>query len=94
MNTKVTPGDNSKSIHLEGTFSQRHRSNTTSNLYLDWTLSVECSVTRRRPCGDYLDPGVVKNLEDFAQRGGLVLLTGDSTVQIKGATKLNAVADW
>jgi hypothetical protein len=32
MNDKVTPGDNNKSIHLEGTFSQRHRSNNTSNL--------------------------------------------------------------
>jgi hypothetical protein len=32
MNTKMTPDDNNKSIHLEGTFSQRHRSNSTSNL--------------------------------------------------------------
>jgi hypothetical protein len=31
-NDQVTPGDNNKSIHLEGTFSQRHRSNNTSNL--------------------------------------------------------------
>jgi hypothetical protein len=38
---------------------------------------------------DYLDPAVVKALEDFAAHGGLVLLTGDSTVQIKGAKKLD-----
>src|SRR5262249_38891473 len=37
---------------------------------------------------DYLDPAVVKALEDFAANGGLVLLTGDSTVAIKGAVKL------
>jgi hypothetical protein len=38
---------------------------------------------------DYLDPAVVKALEDFAAHGGLVLLTGDSTVKIKGAKKLD-----
>lgn len=37
---------------------------------------------------DYLDPKVVQALEAFAARGGLVLLTGDSTVAIKGAVKL------
>ena len=37
---------------------------------------------------DYLDPQVIKALESFAAGGGLVLLTGDSTVQIKGAVKL------
>ncbi len=38
---------------------------------------------------DYLDPAVVKGLEEFAEGGGRVLLTGDSTVKIKGATKLD-----
>jgi hypothetical protein len=37
---------------------------------------------------DYLAPAVVRALEDFAGRGGLVLLTADCTVQIKGAIKL------
>lgn len=37
---------------------------------------------------DYLDPAVVKALEQFAKGGGLVLLTGDSTVAIQGAVKL------
>lgn len=37
---------------------------------------------------DYLDPPVVAALESFASGGGLVLLTGDSTVSIKGAIKL------
>src|SRR5262249_23691641 len=39
---------------------------------------------------DYLDPKVIAALEEFAQGGGKVLLTGDSTVQIKGAIKLDA----
>ena len=37
---------------------------------------------------DYLDPDVVKALESFIEQGGLVLLTADCTVAIKGATKL------
>jgi hypothetical protein len=37
---------------------------------------------------DYLDPKVIAALEDYAAHGGLVLLTGDCTVTIKGAKKL------
>jgi len=37
---------------------------------------------------DYLDRAVVAALERFATGGGLVLLTGDCTVQIRGAIKL------
>jgi hypothetical protein len=40
---------------------------------------------------DYLDPQVVAALEDFAGRGGLVLLTGDCTVTVRGAVKLPVV---
>jgi hypothetical protein len=39
---------------------------------------------------DYVAPAVVAALEDFAKRGGLVLLTADSAVQIGGAVKLSA----
>jgi hypothetical protein len=38
---------------------------------------------------DYLDPKVIAALEDYAAHGGLVLLTGDCTVTIKGAKKLS-----
>src|SRR5437667_305340 len=38
---------------------------------------------------DYLDPKVIAALEDFAKRGGLVLMTGDCTVKIAGAVKLS-----
>jgi len=37
---------------------------------------------------DYLDPPVVRALEEFAARGGLVLLTADCEVKIKGAINL------
>src|SRR3954447_23867568 len=37
---------------------------------------------------DYLDPEVIAALEDFARNGGLVLMTGDCTVDVKGAVKL------
>ena len=37
---------------------------------------------------DYLDPKVARGLEAFAAAGGLVLLTADCTVQLKGARKL------
>ena len=40
----------------------------------------------------YLDPKVVTALESFAFSGGLVLLTGDCAVQVKGATRLAAKA--
>jgi hypothetical protein len=39
---------------------------------------------------DYLDPKVIAGLEDFAARGGLILMTGDCTINVKGATKLSA----
>jgi hypothetical protein len=37
---------------------------------------------------EYLDPKVIANLEDFARRGGLILLTGDCKVQVKGGVNL------
>jgi hypothetical protein len=37
---------------------------------------------------DYLDPQVIAALEQFAAGGGKVILTGDSTVKIKGAIEL------
>jgi len=40
---------------------------------------------------DYLDPQVVEALEVFIRGGGKVLLTGDSSVAIKGAVKLDVL---
>jgi hypothetical protein len=42
---------------------------------------------------DYLPPEVVSALEDFAARGGLVLLTADCRVKITGAVDLGVVPD-
>jgi hypothetical protein len=36
----------------------------------------------------YLDPKVIESLERFIEDGGVVLLTGDCTVKVKGAVKL------
>jgi len=43
---------------------------------------------------DYLDSDVVAALEQFAARGGLVLITRDSTLEVKGAVTLDAAAGW
>lgn len=37
---------------------------------------------------DYLDPKVIKALEKFAAAGGVVLMTADCTMNVKGAVKL------
>ncbi len=42
---------------------------------------------------DYLDPKVVSALESYIAHGGMVLLTDDSQVQIKGAEKLGVTVD-
>jgi hypothetical protein len=41
----------------------------------------------------HLDPPVLRGLEDFVRGGGLVLLTGDCTVEIAGAVKLSVTPD-
>ena len=43
---------------------------------------------------DYLDPDVVAALEQFAGQGGLVLVTRDSSLKIKGAVTLDAAPGW
>ena len=43
---------------------------------------------------DYLDPDVIAALENFIKAGGLVLLTADSTVQVRGAGKLDIAPAW
>jgi hypothetical protein len=43
---------------------------------------------------DYLDPEVIAGLEAFVKQGGLVLMTGDSKVQVKGAVDLGVVPQF
>jgi len=45
------------------------------------------------PTVNYLDPKTITALEAFAAGGGLVLVSDDSKVQIKGATKLGAATN-
>jgi hypothetical protein len=54
---------------------------------LDGTLAVEHRAVILTSL-DYLDPQVVAALERFTQGGGLVLLTGDCTVKIRGAVNV------
>ena len=60
---------------------------------LDGTLAAEHRAVILTSI-DYLDPEVVRALEQFASKGGLVLLTADSTVSIKGAVKLEVAPAW
>jgi hypothetical protein len=60
---------------------------------LDGTLAAEHRAVILTSI-DYLDPEVVRALEQFASKGGLVLLTADSTVSIKGAAKLEVAPAW
>jgi hypothetical protein len=55
---------------------------------LDGTLAAEHKAVILTSL-DYLDPKVIAALEQFAAGGGLVLLTGDCTITIKGAVKLS-----
>ncbi len=41
---------------------------------------------------NYLDPKVVAVLEDYAAKGGLVLMTDDCKTRIKGAKRVGAAA--
>jgi hypothetical protein len=42
---------------------------------------------------DYLDPPVIASLEQFTASGGLVLLTADCGVKVRGATKLGVTPE-
>ena len=46
------------------------------------------------PAVDYLAPDVAAALEEFAAQGGLVLLTAESEIQLKGAIKLKSSFDF
>jgi hypothetical protein len=60
---------------------------------LDGTLAAEHRAVILTSI-DYLDPEVIRGLEHFAATGGLVLLTADSSVSIKGAAKLAVAPAW
>src|SRR5205085_525872 len=60
---------------------------------LDGTLAAQHKALVL-PAIDYLDPDVVAALEQFIAQGGLVLKTGDSSVEVKGAINLGVVPQF
>ena len=59
----------------------------------DGTLAAHHKVLDRARRVNYLEPKVIAALEQFITGGGAVIVTDDSEVQIKGATKLGVPAD-
>jgi len=59
---------------------------------LDGTVAATCKVLVLAGI-DYLDPRVVAGLEGFIRRGGTVLVTPESKVEISGAQRLTAKAE-
>jgi hypothetical protein len=75
-------------VYLAGKLVQQQFLAVVEEDVLDGTLAADHKAVVLTSL-DYLDPKVVAALEDFAGRGGLVLLTADCTVEVKGAKKLS-----
>jgi hypothetical protein len=84
---EIPQGRNMPLTYLAGKLLQQQFLGVLDEDVLDGTLANDHKAVVLTSL-DYLAPAVVRSLEEFAGRGGLVLLTGDCTVQIKGATKL------
>jgi hypothetical protein len=76
-------------VMLAGVQIQQHVQTVVDEDIVDGTLAADHKAVVISAV-DYLDPAVIKGLEDFASHGGLVLTTSDCTVKIAGATPLNA----
>jgi len=74
--------------YLAGKLIQQQVTTVVDEDILDGTLAADHKAILLTGI-DYLDPTIVKSLEAFAKGGGLVLLTGDCTVNLAGATKLD-----
>jgi hypothetical protein len=83
-------GKNMPLVYLAGKLLQQQFLTVLEEDVLDGTLAADHKAVVLTSI-DYLYPKVIAALEEFSKGGGLVLLTGDSTVQIKGAVKLDAV---
>jgi len=84
---EIPHGKNLQLVYLAGKLLQQQFLTVLDEDVLDGTLASDHKAIILTSI-DYLDPDVIKGLESFAEAGGLVLLTDDSTVQIKGAVKL------
>ena len=76
-------GQNLPLVYLAGKLLQQQFLAVVEEDVLDGTLANDHKAVLLTSL-DYLAPRVVAALEDFAKGGGLVLLTGDCTVTIKG----------
>jgi hypothetical protein len=83
----IPQGQNLPLTYLAGKLLQQQFLAVVEEDVLDGTLANEHKAVILTSV-DYLDRQVVAALEDYAARGGLVLLTGDCTVTVKGAKKL------
>jgi hypothetical protein len=80
-------GQNLPLVYLAGKVLQQQFLAVLDEDVLDGTLANEHKAVILTSL-DYLDPKVIAALEDYAAGGGLVLMTGDCTVTVKGAKKL------
>jgi hypothetical protein len=83
----IPHGQNLPLVYLAGKMLQQQFLAVVDEDVLDGTLANEHKAVILTSL-DYLDPKVIAALEDFAAGGGLVLMTGDCTVTVKGAKKL------
>jgi hypothetical protein len=84
---EMPQGKNLPLTYLAGTLLHQPFMAVVEEDILDGTLASEHKAIVLTSL-DYLDPQVTAALESFAAGGGLVLLTGDCTVKIKGAVTL------
>lgn len=76
-------------VMLAGYLNQQHLQTIVEEDILDGTLAANHKAVVLTAV-THLESAVIKQLEDFAAAGGLVLTTSDTTVKINGATALNA----
>jgi hypothetical protein len=81
------PHGNVSLVYLAGKLIQHQFLAVVEEDVLDGTLASDHKAVILTSL-DYLDPKVIDALEQFSRDGGLVLLTGDCTVKVKGAVKL------
>ncbi len=83
----IPHGQNLPLVYLAGKMLQQQFMAVVEEDVLDGTLANEHKAVILTSL-DYLDPKVIAALEEYAAGGGLVLMTGDCTVTVKGAKKL------
>jgi hypothetical protein len=86
-------GRNLPLVYLAGKLRQHHFLPLLDEEVCDGTLAAHHRAIILTSL-DYLDADVIAGLEQFARQRGLVLLTADCTVPVKGALKLDVAPAW